>query len=171
MSSMPYKLLIVLFFISRRQFLPSTGTPEECLVKPAHHVLEVKPASPRFELKSCKMFRKRHYDHNRAQAVFSGPGHDISTYITSRDSTCTRTERLLVMRKREKLEKAALREIYSHSRAITEIKDLAGSTNCRVSLLRDPQKLLWKDFKSVNRVDLWEGTGCGASRIDFCSRL
>lgn len=136
MTSLPYKVLIVLFFISRRQFLPSNSKQEECLLKPAHHVLDVKPASPWlhiqpspfFELKSHKMFHKRHYDHSQVHALFNGPGHDISTYITSRDSTCTRTARLLVMRKHEKLEKAALREIYSHNRAIREIKERVWST-------------------------------------------
>ncbi|KAA8584900.1 hypothetical protein FQN60_003594 [Etheostoma spectabile] len=136
LTSLPYKVLIVLFFISRRQFLPSNSKQEEYLVKPAHRVLEVKPASPWlhkeaslcFVLKSCKLFHKRHYGHSRVQAVSNGTGHDISTHITSRDSTCTRTERLRVMRKHEKLEKAALREIYSHSRAITEIKEVVGST-------------------------------------------
>lgn len=128
MTRLSYKVLVVLFLISRRQFLPSNSKQEECLVKPALHVSEVKTASRCVELKSCKMFHKRRYHHSQAQAVFYWTGHDISTYITSRDSACTWTECLQGLRKHEKLEKAALREIFRHNGAITAIKELVGST-------------------------------------------
>lgn len=136
MTSLPYKLLIVLFLISRRQFSPGSGKQERS-VKPAHHVLDVKTtlpwlqfkAAPCFELKSCKMFHKRQ---NKAQVASSWTAsmHDISTYITSRDSaaTCTPTERLLVLGKHEKLENAALKENYRHGGAITDIIELVGPT-------------------------------------------
>lgn len=139
MTSLPYKVLIVLFLISRRQLLPSSGKQERS-VKPAHSALDVKTASPRlhikaapcFEPKSCKVFHERHRHQSRAQAAsnWTASMHDISTYITSRDwtPTCTRTERLLVLRKHEKLVNAALRENYRHDGAITEIIELVGST-------------------------------------------
>lgn len=121
MTSLPFKVLIVLFLVSRRQFLPS-DSKQECLVKPAHHVLEVKTASPWLLIKAspcdCRKFKKRHYRHSQEQAASNWTGHDISTYITSRDSTCTRTERLLALGKHENLENAALREIYRHSGAV-----------------------------------------------------
>lgn len=131
MTSLPCKVLIVLFLISRRQFLPSNGKQEECLVKSACHVLETASlwlhikVSPCSESKSCKMF---HENHSQVQALSSWTWCDISTYITSRDLTCTRTEHLLVLRKHEKLENAALREIYRQNGAITEIKELVEST-------------------------------------------
>lgn len=136
MTSLPYKVLMVLFLISRRQFLPSSGKPEGS-VKPATHVLDVKTPSPwlqskaanTLEPKSCEMFNRRHYHHSQV-SDWTGSMHDISTYITSRDSTpsCTQTDRLLVLKKHEKLENAALRENYRHNGAITEIKEVVGST-------------------------------------------
>lgn len=107
-------------------------------MKPAHHVLDVKTVSPWlqiktapwFELKNCKRFHHR----SQAQAVsnWTGSMHDISTYITSRDSTSTctptSTEHILVWRKHEKLENAALRKNYRHSGAFTELIELVRST-------------------------------------------
>lgn len=140
MTSLPFKVLIVLFLVSRRQFLPS-DSKQECLVKPAHHVLEIKTASPWLHKKAspfdCKKFNKRHYRHSQQQGVSNWTGHDISTYITSRDSTCTRTEHLLVLRKHENLENAALRELYRHS----EIKALVGSPG--TALLETIVASLW----------------------------
>lgn len=133
-TSLPCKVLIVLFLISRRQ----------CSVRPAHDVLDIKTASawlqikaaPCFELKSCRMFHKRHQQHRQVWAVSSQTGsmHDISTYITSRDSapTSTRMERLLALRTHEKLENAALRENYKHGGAITDMKELVRSVVARL---------------------------------------
>lgn len=126
MRHFPCNILIFLFFISRRQF---------CLVKPAHHVWDIKTelprllksAAPGFEVKCCSTLHKGHYHHSGPRK-WSTP--DFSTYLTSKDSTpsCTRTERLLVLRKREKLENCALRENYRHNGAITERVEPLGST-------------------------------------------
>lgn len=109
------------------------------MVKPSHHVLDVKTASlrlqlkaaPCFELKNCKMFYKRHH-HSQVKAGSNRTGsmHDNSTYITFRDltPTCTRREHLLALRRHEKLENAALKENYRHNGTITEIIELLGST-------------------------------------------
>lgn len=128
MRHLPCNILIFLFFISRRQF---------CLVKPAHHVLDTKTelpwlqrsAAPSFEVKCCSTFHKGHYHHHHSGS-WKWSTRDFSTYLTSKDSSpsCTRTERLLVLRKREKLESGALRENYRHNGAITEIVEPLGST-------------------------------------------
>lgn len=132
MTNLPYKVLIALLLISRSCFLPSSGK-QECLAKLSLHVLDLKTSSlwsqtkatPCFELKSCRMVHKRHYHLSQEQAV---PNCNISTYITSRDSTptCTQTEHLLAFRKHDKLKNAALREDYIHDGAITAI--LVGSS-------------------------------------------
>lgn len=196
-TSLPYKVFIVLFFISRMQLLPSSGE-QECLVKPAHHVVDAKTASlwlqikaaPCFELKSCKSF-KRHYHLCQIQAVsnWKESMHGISTYITSSDSTpnCTRTERLLGLTKHEKLENAALRENYRHSGDITEIIELVWSTVGSVARLWPPeeQKYLKVDggrtlrgstewtFRNIQAC--WavrlKPSQVGMSRIFFCSRF
>lgn len=171
MTSLPFKVLIVLFLVSRRQFLPS-DSKQECLVKPAHHVLEVKTVSPWLHIKAspcdCGKFKKRHYRHSQEQAASNWTGHDISTYITSRDSTCTLTERLLVLRKHENLENAALREIYRHSGAMTEIKVLVGSTG--TALLETVVASLWRlEFQKYLKVDC--GRTLGASTEWTCWRL
>lgn len=134
MSTLPYKVLTVLFLITRRQFLPS-NCELEGLVKPVHHVSE--SASPWLQMKSTsqlKQFLKRHYPDGRAPAVSSWTGFsdDISTYITSRDSipTCTWTEEVLRTRTHKKL--AALRVNYRHKRAFTETKELTGSMETTV---------------------------------------
>lgn len=125
---LPYKVLTVLFLITGRQLLPS-NCELEGLMKPVHHVWE--SASPWLQRKSTfelKQFLKRHYHHSCTPAVSSWTGYldDISTYITSRDSTptCTWTEE--VLRKYKNL--AALRVNYRHNRAFTEIKELTGSS-------------------------------------------
>lgn len=78
------------------------------------------------------MLQKGEHHSREVQTVCSRRGFlaDISTYITSRDSTlsCTWTERLLLLRKNEKLGSAALKENYRHNRVVTEMKESAGST-------------------------------------------
>lgn len=132
MTNLSYKVLIVLLLISRSRFLPSSSK-QKCLAKLSLHVLDLKTSSPWsqtkaapcFELKSCRMVHKRHYHHSQEQAVSNS---NISTYITSRDSTptCTQIARLLAFRKHDKLKNAALREDYRHDGAITEL--LVGTT-------------------------------------------
>lgn len=109
-------------------------------MNPARHASDVKAASPRsqtkaapcLELRSRRLCRKRrrHHSPEEVSSSWTGSARDISTYITSRDltSTCTRTGRLLVLGKREKLGNAALRENYRHDGAITEIIELVGPT-------------------------------------------
>lgn len=138
MTSLPFKVLTVLFIISRRQFSPSHGKLEG-VVKPTYHVLDVKVALPWLQIKSASRFDlkshknvKRHYHHSEVEAGsnWTGSIQDILTYITSRDSTssCTWRECLLVSRKHDKLENAALRENYRHNGTNPEIEKHVGST-------------------------------------------
>lgn len=132
-TSLPYKLLTVLFIISRRSPLPSNS---KGLVKPVCDSMEIETAviwlqGKPFELKSSQMLEKGEHVSSRVQTASSWSGFvaDISTYITSRDSTpsFTWTEHLLLLRKYEKLGCAALKENYRHNRAIIEMKEPVGS--------------------------------------------
>lgn len=138
MTFLPYKVLTVLFFISRRQFLPSHGNLED-VVSPTHHVLDVETVLPWLQIKSAPCFDvqsykhvKRHYHHSKVEPVSSWTGsiQNISAYITSRDSTSSRTgtERLSVSRKHETLGNAALRENYRYNGAFTEREEHVEST-------------------------------------------
>lgn len=129
MTSLPFKVLTVLFLIST---LLGHGKPVD-VVSPTHCVLpwlRVKSA-PCFDALSCKK-AKRHDHHSEVETVFNRTGSigNFSTSITSRDSTCscTRTECCLVLRKHEKLGNAALRESYRYSGALTATHKHAGST-------------------------------------------
>lgn len=144
-TSLSCKVFLVLFLISRRQLLPSSGGTQECFVKSAHPVLDVKTeslwirtkAAPCFELRNGKTFNRGHYHHSEVKVGSSPTGSmlDISTYITSRDltSTCTQTKRILVLRKKEKLKNAALRENYRPDGANEVTKELLGSNVTVVS--------------------------------------
>ena len=122
-TNLPYKVLIVLFLISRRQLLP------DCFVKPDNHTLDVKTTSPWLQMKAAPCFHERQYCHggDRAVSNWTESVCYISTYFTSRDPnpTCTSTKRLSVSMRRESLVNAALRENYRHEGAITETKELA----------------------------------------------
>lgn len=115
MRDLPCNMMILLFLISRRQF---------CWVKPSHRVSDESPwlrrsTAPASEPKCCSTFHKGHYHHSGLQ---NWSTRDITTHLTSKDSTpsCTRTERLLVLRRREKLESGALRENYRQNWATVE---------------------------------------------------
>ena len=124
-ANLNYKVLIVLFLISRRQLLP------DCFVKPDNHVLDIKTTSPWLQMKAAPCFHEKQHHHggDRAVSSWTGSTREISTYFTSGDSTSTRTstKRLSVSGRREGLENSALRENYRHEGAITEIKELAES--------------------------------------------
>lgn len=143
-TSVPCKVFLVLFLISRRQLLPSSGT-QECSVKSSHPVLDFKTvslwirtkAAPCFELRNGKMFNKGHNHHSEVKLGSSPTGSmlNISTYITSRDltSTCAQTKCILVSRKKKKLKNAALRENYRPDGANKVMKELLGSNVTVVS--------------------------------------
>lgn len=127
-SSLPHTVLVLFCLTSRWHFLTSHRTPEG-LMMPAHHGLEVEPASPwlqikgakRFLLKSFEISPKRHS--NQAASKRTMFFFNISASTTSRDSTpsCTRTGHPLVLGQYSKLKKAALKGNCTHSGAITEI--------------------------------------------------
>lgn len=129
MSSLPHKVLIVLFLISRWQFLPSNSTPEGLLM-PIHHGLEVEAASPWLQIKRDKCFllkssvipSMRHSNQSKALAASNQTMlfYNILTSTASRDSAprCTWTGHPLGSRKYRKLKNAALKENYTHNGAI-----------------------------------------------------
>lgn len=138
MTSLPFKVLTVLFFISRRQFLPSHGKLKNVVI-PTHCVLDVKSVLPWLQIKSAPYFNvqnckkaKIQYHHSEVEAAsnWTGSIQNFSTSITSRDSTpsCTLTKRLLVLRKHDKFENAALRENYRYIGACTETEEHVEST-------------------------------------------
>lgn len=153
MTSLLCKVVAVFLFILRSQ-ISSSKSKLEGLVKPGHHVLEAKAAltwlqinsAPCFELRSCKVFLKRHDQNSQAETVSSWTGskRNISAYITSKDSTLSWTERHLVLRKHEKLGKAALRENYRHSRAITVLETVRSVV---AHLWRQAQNYIGVDFR------------------------
>lgn len=181
MTSLPFKILTVLFVISRRPLLPSNSKLEG-LVKPvcdrlktetALIWLQIKSGKP-FEMKSCQMLQKGEHHSSRGQTVSSRRGFlaDISTYITSRDSTfsCTWTEHPLLLRNYEKLGSTALKLNYRQNRVVTEIKESAGSTVKAVVNQGFYPRTLRDGF-----LDIWRNGGrysCSAtSEIYFFSRL
>lgn len=125
MTHLPHKVLIMLLLISRRHFLPSSS---KRLAKFSLHVFDLQArlawsqtkAAPCLELKSYRKVHKRHYKHSQEQVVSSWMGsmYDISTYITSRDSTLTCTH----LKKHKNMKTAALRENYRHNGTITGIR-------------------------------------------------
>ena len=122
--------------------------PEECLVKTAHNAMDIKTAlswshmkvCPLPQLKNCKMVHKRHHDHSQVKAVYNRTELGISTHITSRDSYCTRRDRILVSRKHNKLGKAALRD--RHNRAIHE--EVGSNVNALLQTIGSVVACLWQ---------------------------
>lgn len=152
--SLPYVILTVLLLITIRQHLQRIC--EKCSVRPAHHEVGVKSASPwlqsksalPFELKGCKMFHKRHYKHSQAQSVsrWTGSICDISLYVTSRDSPCIQTEHLLALSKQNQVKNVALRENYRDNGHIKKTQQVLDSTVTAllefvVARLRPPDSL------------------------------
>lgn len=106
MTILQCTFLTVLFLITRRQFGLSIGKLEG-LVKPAHHMLEGKSSF---------------YHHVQAVSAWTASVHDISTNLTSRDSTPSFSwKKHLLGWRHVKLENAALRKNYKHSGAFREL--------------------------------------------------
>lgn len=158
-SSLPHKVLIVLFLASRCQILPSNSTPEG-LFTPIHLRLEVEAALPWlhrkgdkcFLLKSCEIPSKRQSNQSGALAASSQTMlfHNILTSTTSTDSapSCTWRGHPLVLRKYRKLKNAALKGNYMHSGAIERGLERSVAHRCCGRTLKEQTdkclKLWWR---------------------------
>lgn len=190
-TSLPLKVLAVLFLTFRRQLSPGQGKPEDVL-KPDLHALDFqtplswlqKESAAWFDPKSHKDVKSQHQP-SEAEAVSSWTQspQDILTY-TSKDSasSCTWSQ---VLRKHRKLENAALRENYRHNGAITDATEtgLLGSVGSVVAH-RCPSDIRRHFTLHSRTLELTEWTfrnmearwrrvrlkpGSGTSRTLFCS--